>query len=404
MPPVNVLLIGRFGHPKYSGGVANATRNLLEQVVNHETTVHAISIRDSRLITPGVLDTAHYADERIRLFLLASTEGFGTRKSEMFHHSTEEIADRILRIGTGADFHVVHVITAYPNYVEVGRKVAQSLSLPYVVSARGSDVYGHNPEITYDSDKAWFLEPLRGASLVTVLSDFQHAEVRRNLEDAGLSHVPTRKIRNGVDTGQFAPLEKIGIPEGALRVAYTGRIKGFKRVIDIVTAVREAREHSANIELDVYGKPEKPEDDPIWKALWAYVHDNNLSSIVRLRGWVPHQYLPQVYQNHNVFVHASVCEGHSNSVMEAMSCGLAVLLDYESGSSDLLEDRQMEFTSGDVHGIANIFLRLATNPREIVEHGARNRAFALKHHWQFIADQYRKIYQELKDLQPGGKS
>ena len=197
------------------------------------------------------MNTASYDNKKLRLDIFPSTEGFSVTKNDKFDKGTQELADKIISASSGESFGLVHVITAYPNYLTVGEKVSKKLGIPCMVSARGSDVYDHNPEFNYEPDIKWFLKPIKDAVLVTVLSDFQHGEVSKNLQKVGYTDVPIKKIRNGIDTDYFMPLSKIGIPNGAVRVAYTGRIREFKNILTIVKAVHEARNYSE--ENDVSG-------------------------------------------------------------------------------------------------------------------------------------------------------
>jgi len=388
-----VLLIGRYGHPADVGGVANATKNLV-QMTEEITSFHIFSIRDPLLISEELLKTADYGSENINLSIVPTVEGFGTQDNEKFEESTERLADLITKMSSSGNPQLVQVMTAYPNYVRVGEKVSSKFGIPYIVSVRGSDAYGHNPEVKYWHDKTWFLQPLRNASLITVLSDFQEGEVRQNLNEVGFTNIPIKKIRNGVDTNRFAPLDKMSIPDGTIRAVYTGRIRKFKNILDIIKAVHLAQS-SINIELDVYGKPEEGHQEAFLE-LKDYIEQNRLSSLVRANGvYIPHNFLPEIYRRHNLFIHASICEGNSNSVMEAMSCGLAVALNYASGSSDLLDNIHMVFESGNIDSLVKVFDYLAHDPKRLAEHGVRNREFALQHHWKQIAQQYSDIYREM---------
>lgn len=390
-----VLLLGRYGHPNDIGGVATSTQSMVLKSIEEGFDFHVVSIRPKKSITAELLKSAKFSTKKITLDIFSSPEGFGTKKSDLFEMSTSDMADRIITSSLTKKADLIHIVGAYPNFVRVGEKISQALKIPYIVSARGSDVYGHNPEYVYESDKDWFLRPLKQASVITVLSDFQKEEVLKNLSDVGFS-LPIRKIRNGVDTDYFRPLEKINLPTGALRVVYTGRIRKFKGIMDIVIAVNFARRNSVDTELDIYGGIEGNDEEENFKEIKEYIAKNSLSSFIRCDGiYVPRKKFPEIYRKHNLFMHASRCEGLPNSVLEAMACGLPVSLNYSSGSSDVLNERRLVFKTGDIEQMTKILCYLARKPKKLTEYGQKNREFAVEHHWKNIAHQYCDVYREL---------
>ena len=395
MSNTNVLLLGRYGHPNDEGGVANAMQNMVRNVVKEGFDFHIFSVREGSTITTELLQTANYGIEQIRLDILPSVEGFGSRKSDCFEEGTDRLADIIMSKASSDNFNIIHVFNAYPNYVRIGEKLSERLKIPYIVSARGTDVYGHNPECDYEPDKPWFLRPLKNASIVTVLSDFQKEEVLQNLVDVGYTNIPIIKVHNGVDTDKFIPLDKVGIPNYGIRIAYTGRIRKFKRLMDIVQAVHTSRKSTADVEFDIYG-PVDINGKEAFKEIQDYIETNNLSDMIRCSGgYVKNSSLAGIYRGHNLFMYASCCEGLPNAVIEAMACGLAVALNYASGSSELLEDRNMVFETGNIGQIVAVLDYLTKNPQKLNEHGKRNREFAINHHWQNIARQYCGIYSQV---------
>lgn len=386
----NILLIGRYGHPKDTGGVASATRNLTIASTDYGCSFDIFSIRDPLLINRELQDTASYENEKISLTLLGSPVGFEGRKNPDFESSTDTLAKRVLELSVGKKPDLVHVITTYPHYVRVGEKVSHNLNVPYVVSARGSDVYGHNPEYTYEPDKEWYHSPLRNASTIIALSDFQITELNQNFRDVGLG-VPIKKVRNGVNTDFFRPLEK-NISPGSIKAVYTGRIRKFKRIVDILMAVHHAKDLGVDIQLDLYGKKES-DDFGAFQEIQEYITQHNLQDTIRCSGeYIPHRFLPEIYRRHNLFIHASICEGLPNSAMEAMSCGLAVMMNRSSGSDDLLVDKTLEFETGNISQMANLIKMLAKNQDTLTGQGENNREFAVKHHWDNIARQYIEVY------------
>jgi glycosyltransferase involved in cell wall biosynthesis len=100
----------------------------------------------------------------------------------------------------------------------------------------------------------------------------------------------------------------------------------------------------------------------------------------------------------DVFVLPSLREGMSNTLLEAMACGLPVLASNVGGNPEIIENNLNGslFAPGDVEWLANKLQLLASNPSLIHELGtaARNRAiesFSLSR----MLDSYRSFYLEL---------
>jgi glycosyltransferase involved in cell wall biosynthesis len=393
VPAPRVLMLGRYGHPNDVGGVANAMKHIIRSAVGEGITFDLVSLRSEKAITSELLNTADYGLEQVTLNILPPTKGFSSRKNDWFDRAMENTSNKVLCALKGAKVDVVHVFTTYPNYLGVGEKIAEKLRVPFMVSARGTGVYGHNPEYNYDPDKGWYIRPLTAATLIIALSTFLANEVAANLQEAGKSLVPYI-IHNGADLSTFKPLEKQGIPPDSLRVVYTGRIRRFKGVLDIVQAVHDARQQGVDVEFDIYGPSDEGNVVEGFREIHTYVEGNGLGDVVRCTGeYVDNASLPERYRAHNLFMYASRCEGLPNATMEAMACGLPVALNYPSGSVDLLDDAEMMFQTGDVKQMTGILCRLAKSPKKLQTHGIRNRAFMERQHdWKHIADKYCKVY------------
>lgn len=391
---LSVLLIGRYGHPQDVGGVANAVRNIMHYAVPEGIDFHVVSIRSKKHITPELLKTGMYDSEHILFDAVAPKGGFSTRNNERFEAAVSRTAEKVMQ---AQRFHpdVVHLFTVYPNYAATTREIARRLGVPFIASARGTDVYGHNPEYAYDPDRGWYLQPLLSVSVVTALSAYLYDELEANFAAAGIPQPELRIVHNGIDPQTFRPLEKEGIPVDALRIVYTGRIREFKGVFDIIKAVYAARKKGIDAELDIYGAVEGPVSD-LLERITEYLQANDLAQYIRCTGeYVPNSMLPERYRRHNLFITASRCEGMPNAIMEAMACGLPVALNPNSGAADFNLPPEMVFETGNIPQMTGILCRLAEQPELLTRYGTMNREFAVTHHWRAIAQQYAELYREV---------
>jgi glycosyltransferase involved in cell wall biosynthesis len=388
-----VLMIGRYGHPSDLGGVATATRSITQYSLDEFIDFHLFSIRGHQTITEELLRTASYESDRIKLDIIPSISGFSTKKNEDFESATKSIADTILKKLNNKFYDLIHVFTSYPNYSQIGKNLSEVLGVPYVVSGRGTDVYDHNPEYEYDKDRQWYLEPLSGASRITVLSTFLMQEMKKNLGAVGYN-IQVDKIHNGIDPNRFKPLEKESIPEGSLRVAYTGRIRGFKGIIDIIKAIEISHNDNVDIEFNIYGRADRGKmGEKAVDQINTYIKEKNLSKYIHFTGQhIPNVLLGTMYREHNIFMYASRCEGLPNAILEAMACGLAVVSNQPSGAIDLEINPELVFDTGNIEQMSSILTYLAKNTDVLRNAAMKNIEFAKKHHWREIAKKYTEIY------------
>ncbi len=149
-----------------------------------------------------------------------------------------------------------------------------------------------------------------------------------------------RQFRNGVDTGRYTPLlynEKInaktalGLDNSELFL-FVGRLSPEKRIKEFVEAWAEVFSEEAappKARLLIVG------EGPERAALESAVRDLGLSGSVTLAGGKD-DLLPY-YRAADVFILPSISEGLSNSMLEAMACGVAVLASRVGGAREAVE-------------------------------------------------------------------
>jgi len=152
-------------------------------------------------------------------------------------------------------------------------------------------------------------------------------------------------IPNGVDCSVFDPTrsdalksaqmirEKLGIPADSIVVGYIGRIvpvKGLKYLIRAMTQVKKKRQ---DVHLLIVGDGfEKAELQRMTEELQLNAH---------FVGWEKNV-LP-FYAAIDIFVLPSLLEGLSNSLLEAMAMGKAVVTTMVGGNKDIMLDGKNGF-------------------------------------------------------------
>ncbi|MBQ8345319.1 MAG: glycosyltransferase family 4 protein [Clostridia bacterium] len=125
---------------------------------------------------------------------------------------------------------------------------------------------------------------------------------------------------------RFAPRKE---HTGPLRLVYTGEVdyrKGFHHLLNVIERFSEDE-----LELTLFGNYDA--DDAI---IQRAMKKRNL----HFKGFVLQEQLFDEYDRADLYVFPSLIEGLSLSILEAMACGLPVLISDHSGANDLIEQRK----------------------------------------------------------------
>jgi glycosyltransferase involved in cell wall biosynthesis len=210
------------------------------------------------------------------------------------------------------------------------------------------------------------------ADRVFVLSTFQHRTfVEMGVEETKLIQTPL-----GVDLNLFRPTHEGEQGDRPFRVIFVGQITQRKGISYLVDAFQKAG--LPNSELVLVGQP--CGSGGAWRRLPAVRHIPH----------VPRWELPDLYGKSDVFVLPSLIEGFPQTALEAMACGLPVIVSENTFGEDVICDGRDGFVIPirQVDAIVDRLRFLHQNPAKGHEIGlnARRRAedFSWEHYGQRI--------------------
>jgi glycosyltransferase involved in cell wall biosynthesis len=182
------------------------------------------------------------------------------------------------------------------------------------------------------------------------------------------AHAKARIIPNGVDLEKFhlAPAHDPGV----FTVGTVGRQDKVKNLECLLAAIGHLhlRKPGPLIRLCVVG------DGPERGRLEALAQASGIADLVEFTG--ERTDTPDWYARFDVFVNCSVYEGMSNTILEAMACGLPVAASRVAGNTAWLDEHEnaLFFSPKDAGELADKLHTLATDPQARARMGARNRA------------------------------
>jgi len=168
----------------------------------------------------------------------------------------------------------------------------------------------------------------RAADMVVVTTPEIRSAV---LERYGVPEERVRVIPNFVLTEMFRP--EPSASRTGRRLCFIGRLHNEKNPLALLEAIK-----GLDVELDMVGGGELEEQ------VREKVRSDALP--VRLLGQVPHLRLPAIINASDVFVLPSLYEGHPKTIMEAMSCGRAVIGTNVPGIRELIRHGETGYLCG----------------------------------------------------------
>ena len=258
--------------------------------------------------------------------------------------------------------------------------------LPYVLTARGSDVPGHNPNrfrLDHQLLRPVWRGLVRDADAVVAVS--RHLASRIEANAAG---VTVETIPNGCSP--LGPADDGGRPveadrrNGRMRVLMVTRLHEFKGVQYMLEAASRV---SLDLEVNIVG------DGPYRRTLEAQAA--RIGKPVRFWGWLDRDSpdMWRLYRESSVFVFPSEREGSPTVVQEAMSAGLAVVAADAAGTPEVVGDAGILVSPKDPAGIADALVRLAEHPELVRDLSERARArVRAEFDWRELARRYVTVY------------
>jgi glycosyltransferase involved in cell wall biosynthesis len=307
-------------------------------------------------------------------------------------------------------YDLVHAFFGFPTgwlcYRTAGR-------LPYIISLRGSDVPGANARLKLDYK---ILGPLvfkpiwKKASALVACSEGLRTRALQFLPSVQVEVIP-----NGVDLERFYPACKaedgrVGLappkplcltesvgqappympPTGTLRLLTVGRLSVTKRLPFLLETVERLRRQGTQVHLTVVG------GGALEGELRRSLGERDLREAVTLLGRREGSQMPEIYRQHDVFVSASMQEGMSNAMLEAMASGLPIVTTRCEGVDELIGDNGIVVDDSRPEALATAIAKLAQDRAALRAMSVAARKKAETFGWDKVADAYLRLYAKVK--------
>jgi glycogen synthase len=269
-------------------------------------------------------------------------EQVGEQDGGDFERDVDAMRAAVLAEHRRQPFDVVHAQYGYPcGWAAL--LAAREAGLPTVVSIQGGD--GHWVGSCCETHRLAMVRVLDHANRVLIGCRSFADEVTERL---GTDPSRFTIVPGAVDTARFIPGPQPD-PNTPAVLLYHGRVDARKGVLDLLGAARQLRDGGERFRLIVSGI------GPTFDETAAAVESLGLSGCVEMTGYVDYDRVPEVYRRAEVFVSPTYAEGFSNTILEAMASGLAVVSCRSVGVVDCIRDGENGLLTepGDRAGLAS---------------------------------------------------
>ena len=238
---------------------------------------------------------------------------------------------------------------------------------------------------------------LRRTSAIIVASESMGAELRRWHPRAARD--PVHLVPGGVDTERFRPADdkgalrdRLGLPSDK-KILFSLRFLvprvGMENTLRAISELKRARDDFVYL---IGGK------GPLLPSLEALAADLGLHDKVRFLGFIPEPELPDWYGCADLYVQTDThLQGFGLPILEALSCGTAVLATPVGGAREILAplDGGRSLFSSLGHESMAREISAALDAGASVEFGARIRSFAEERFsWETIVDRLETCFEQ----------
>jgi glycosyltransferase involved in cell wall biosynthesis len=284
---------------------------------------------------------------------------------------------QMVRLFRAGRFDVVHTHNTYPHIW--GSIAARMARVPVVVNTRHGQRAGHG----WKSRTQFRWASRLVDRIIAVSDDAAHLCVQAD----GVAPRKVIRIWNGIDVDDFQFTGPAAPPPVAISVA---RLSAEKDFPTLLRAVSIATRDVPDLTLKLVG------DGPERNSLERLTQELNLTGHVKFLG--ERQDVPALLAKAGFFVTASLTEGISLTLLEAMAVGLPVIATRVGGNSEIVDDPRTGqlVPPGDAAGLAAAMVAMCRRSDRWQDLGRAGRE-RVEEHFEVrrMVSDYEKLYREL---------
>lgn len=376
---MNILMLN-YEFPPIGGGAGKVHLNILKEYSKRND------------LSIDVLTSAPQPGNQItKLSDNINIHKVGVHKKNLHFWRKTEILEWIIKAGfyykkmiKNKKYDLVHSFFGFPTGWFCYRSRNK---IPYIISLRGSDVPGKNLRFAFEYKLLGIVFKAIWKNAHTLIANSE------GLKQRALRFYPQVKIDvipNGVDIEKFHPLPENRVKKSdVIRLITVGRLSITKRVDILIDTVKILVEQGKNVKLLIVG------GGSLKNSLEKLAAQKNLADFIEFRGIVGSEQMPQFYQNSDLYISATMQEGMSNAMLEAMASGLPIITTPCEGIDELIKENGVIVKDETANGIAKAISELVMNTEKLKSMSDAARKHSENFTWKSISQAYLKLYQKI---------
>jgi glycosyltransferase involved in cell wall biosynthesis len=363
------VLMLNYEYPPIGGGASPVTRALAEQLAVGGHDVDVVTMRYGRL---PPLETFG----RLRVFRVPALRRSPVRAVtvEMLSYLAAALPITLALAEPGR-YDLAHAHFILPTGV-LATALRRARSLPFVVTAHGSDVPGYNPDRFMRGHRvlapAW-RAVVGQASAIISPSAYLRDRIR------AVADVPVEIIPYGFDAPPARQQPK------QRRILFVSRLfprKGAHHFLDALAGIDRAG-------WDVIVAGDGPELEPL------RVQAQRLGLTVDFRGFLKGPPLEELYATSAIFVLPSLQDNFPVVLLEALSHGCAIITTGISGMPEVVGDAGLLTLPGDVAALRDAIVRLMADDTLRATLSEQARAKVKTFAWEHVLARHLALYERV---------
>ena len=367
------ILIINYEYPPLGGGSGVASKHLITEYKKNKN----LKID---LVTSS---TDKYQVEKFSENISITKLNVGKKNNNLHHQSFYNLVSYLVKstvwvIKNKDKYDLIHAFGGIPAGIP-----AFISGKPYIVSLRGGEQPGYEPRF----DKLLnLIKPLLKVAYEKAQSIDANSQYLKKLTLKSFPKLKIKVIRNGVNLKQFYPAKRqVAKPI----ILCTSRFGDRKGVWNLIKAMKHVVIKIPEAKLVLTGEGERE------KEIRQKVKVLKLTKSVRFKGRVGHEEMPEIYRQASLFVLPSLSESMSNSLLEAMACGLPVVATKVGGNSELVSNNGFLVPPKNSQKIAKEIIRVLKSKKKANAMGKTSRELAKKFSDNKMAENYLDIYSKI---------
>jgi len=210
------------------------------------------------------------------------------------------------------NFDLIHAHFAVPSGIAASH-LSKYVNVPFIITEHFSKLH---EDLSINSNiKKKLIKVYNKNSLIIAVSE----KIKSDLVNVGIKKERIRIIPNGVDCNKF-PISFPSKKMNPIRLLSIGGLIESKGFIYLIKAVKMLNENNINVVLTIIGEGKQRSD------LENLIKKLKLDEKVILKGNILHSQLKDYFNKTHIFVLPSLFESFSVVTIEALSCGIPVIV------------------------------------------------------------------------------